>query len=351
MGDRIMMKKYIKVSALVILFIITQSLWASAPRVGTYSASELRIPMGARSVALNGANIAFVSGSEAIYWNPAGASRSKSTEAIFSYMDYFADMKISYLAAGINLSRLGTLGFSMQVMDIGDIPVTTINAPEGTGEVLTPNYLTVAATYSKRFTDRIFFGTNFKVITEKIGTMSANGIGLDLGLQYISPWNISFGVSMRNIGPKMQFNGTGIEFDADIPYGPPTGTTRKTRLDMSSSQLPASMSLGVGYLYSPVSAHVLNFCGAYNNNAFAIDNLCGGVEYGFREMFFLRGGYSLALFPSDYPEYATDENQFGLTAGAGWHLNLGGTILIIDYAYRAMQLFDANQYFSIGFRF
>lgn len=336
---------------LAIVIIATQVLMASAPRVGTSCASELRIPMGARSVALNGANLASVSGSEAIYWNPAGVARLDNVEAVFSYMNYFADMKISYMAAGVNLNRLGNLGVSMQVMDIGDIYVTTVEAPEGTGEIINPNYFTMTGTYSKRFTDRIYFGTNLKVISERIGNMNATGVGFDIGLQYISPWNVSFGVCMKNIGPKMKFDGTGIEFDAAVPYAGPNATTRKTKLDLSSNQLPASMSLGFGYNFAPSESHSLNISGAYNNNSFAIDKLATGLEYAFRNMLFLRAGYAITLFPDDYPDRAQDENQYGLTAGAGWHLKLGNTRLLIDYAYRDMQLFDANQYFSIGFQF
>jgi hypothetical protein len=47
-------------------------------RTGTAGAQELLIPTGANDIALAGSNIAFVSGIDAIFYNPAGLSRHPS---------------------------------------------------------------------------------------------------------------------------------------------------------------------------------------------------------------------------------------------------------------------------------
>jgi len=344
-----MKKKFMIFSLLFLTVIFTQTVQASAPKVGTAAGTELQIPMGARNVALGGSNVSSVSGTDALYWNPAGLALIQTAQASFTQTSYFADMKVSYLAAGAKVGNLGVLGLSLQILNIGDIKVTTIEVPEGTGEIIQPNYLTISGSFAKRFTDRINFGTNFKVVSEKIGNMSATGMAFDFGLQYLSPWDISFGVSMKNIGSKMKFDGTGIEFDADIPYVSPSGTTRKTALDLASNQLPASLSLGVGYQKKFGASQQVNLTGAYSNNSFAIDQINVGAEYAFRNMIFARCGYAMSLLPSDYPENIEDETAFGITAGFGLHLPVGGTKLMFDYAYRPMLHFDANQYFSIGF--
>jgi hypothetical protein len=340
---------------LTILLIITVGLVqisrASAPKVGTNGATELLIPMGAQNVALGGSNIANISGADAIYWNPAGLALTKGGEATFSYLDYFAGMKVSYLAGGAKLGRLGVLGVSLQVLNIGEIPVTTIEAPEGTGEIIEPNYLTIGGTYAKAFTDRISFGASTKIISEKIGTMSANAISFDLGLQYVSPWGIAFGVAMRNIGSKVKFNGTGIEFDSVIPYSKQAATTRKTRLDLASAQLPTSLSLGLAYLYELNDQLKFNLLSNYTNNSFTINQASAGVEAILMDMFIVRGGYMTTLYPDDYPATAKDDDQFGLSMGAGCHLKVGSNKLKIDYAYRPMKTFDANQYVTIGISF
>jgi len=327
------------------------ALFASAPKVGTSAAPELMIPMGARNVAMGGANVANIQGVEAIYWNPAGLSSMAGSEASFSYTPYFADMNISYFAAGVKAGRSGVLGLSLQLLSIGDIEVTTIEAPEGTGETIKPNFMTVGVSYSRQFTDRIRFGANLKVVNEKIQNMSATGMAFDFGLQYISPWKVAFGVTLRNLGGDMSYDGTGIEFNSEISWADPGATTRRTRLDMAAAELPTSMTMGLSYSYSLGERGTLNVSGLYSNNSFAIDNLSAGAEYAFNRMVFLRAGYSAPLYPEDYPGSLKEDNQFGLTLGGGIHIPIGGTTLMLDYAYRDMKLFSANQYFSVGFQF
>ncbi len=343
--------KYAVVIVLLLtLFLNTQSGLGSGRRQGTAGAVELLIPMGARCVGMGGANIANVRGSESIYWNPAGLAMLSGTEATFNYMSYFADMNISYLSAGSNIGALGSIGVSLQVMDIGNISITTIENPEGTGEVLSPNFITLNTTYSRAFTDCINFGVNVKFISERIGNMSARAFALDLGLQYVSPFGIDFGVVMRNIGTSLKYGGTGIEFDSAIPFSNPNATSRKTMLDMASHELPATFSMGLGYRYNFNEIHGLNFAGIYMNNNFNYDQLVAGVEYSLNDMFFGRVGYNHPLYPDDYPGGSGDY-QYGLALGFGAHLSLGSRMVMFDYAYRDMDLFDANQYFSIGFTF
>lgn len=339
---------------ILILFLISLlgvgSGFASAPKLGTAGAVELLIPMGAQNVGMGGANIANIGGYEAIYWNPAGLSRTKNVEVGFNYMSYFADMNVSYLAMGAQVGALGALGFSMQSLSIGDIPVTTMTNPEGTGETLRPTFLTLNATYSRRFTDRIHFGLNAKLVTERIGDMQASAMAMDFGLQYSSPFGIDVGVVMRNYGSKLRFEGTSIEFDSDIPFANPGATTRKTKLDMASHDLPASLNMGAAYNYEINEMNGLRIAAQFSNNSYSLDSYKVGVEYNLDQMFFLRGGYNLTAYPDDYPE-AAKEDQFGFTFGAGFHLLLNGRNLMFDYAYRDMDLFDANQYVSISLGF
>jgi len=58
----------------------------------------------------------------------------------------------------------------------------------------------------------------------------------------------------------------------------------------------------------------------------------------------------MTLYPEDY-EDDFESAQYGMTFGFGLKLNLGGNKVSIDYANRPMEVFDANQYFSVGFDF
>lgn len=343
--------KYFILSVMIILLIISaQDTFAGERKIGSSAAPELLIPMGARSIGMGGANIANVSKTEAIYWNPAGLSRLEGAAASFSYMTYFADMNVSYATVGYNLEGIGTFGLALQALEIGGIEVTTIDRPEGTGEVLTPDFITLTATYSNLLTSRIMFGINTKLVSERIGSMSASAVAWDFGLQYRSDLNIDFGITLKNIGSNMKFDGYGIEFDSSVPFASPNATTRKTKADIASNELPTSLNMGLAYRYNINEQNDLNVTTMYASNSFNIDQFIGGMEYSYDKFVFLRVGYEAPLFESDSP-YETSDYQFGLTLGAGLDLDVGGNMLHLNYAYRDMKLFDGNNYFTLGFEF
>lgn len=339
-------------SVLLILLLGVHSAFASGRKLGTAGAPELQIPMGARNVGLGGANIANVRGSESIYWNPAGLALLKGMEASVSYMSYFADMSVSYMAVGAGVGNLGTLGFSVQSLEIGEIPVTTIESPEGTGEILNPDYITATVSFSRAFSDRINFGTNAKLISEAVGDMQATAIAFDFGLQYVTPWGVSFGVVMRNFGSKIKFDGNSIEFDSDVPWSTdPAATTRKTKLDMAAHELPAGLDMGISYRLSLGTSQSLNVSSCYSSGNFSLNRINTGAEFNFNDLLFLRAGYVATLFPEDYNEDVQESPYTGLSYGFGLKLGLGESALSFDYAYRAMETFTANQYFSLSFGF
>lgn len=351
MTNRVLLVKIVRNFILyLLLFIAAQNLSASGKRLGTAGGIELTIPMGARNVGRGCSNIANIQGTESIYWNPAGLALTPHVEVEFSYINYFADMNINYFALGANVGNLGVLGISFQSFNIGDIEVTTIDSPEGTGEVYTPTYMTLGGTYSRAFTDRIYFGLNAKFITERIASMSGSAIAFDFGLQYTSPWKVDFGIVIRNIGQGIEFHGTGVEFDSPIPYANPNATTRKTALDMAKHELPAEMNFGIGYRYELMKMHNINVSSYYGDRSFNVDILNIGLEYSYRELFFVRTGYNQPCYHEDRSSSIT-EYQFGLAFGFGIHLKLDDKKIMIDYAYRNMDLWDANQYINIGFAF
>jgi hypothetical protein len=91
------------------------------------------------------------------------------TEAMFSYVNYLADINISYFAVGTSLGDVGSIGFDLKTFDFGDIPVTTETFPDGTGETYSPSFLHLVYIF-KSLTDRISIGTNLKLITEYSNT-------------------------------------------------------------------------------------------------------------------------------------------------------------------------------------
>jgi len=147
------------------------------------------------------------------------AGCTKLTEAMFSFTSYLAGININYFAIGSNLGDFGALALSVKTLNFGDIPVTTTDAPDGTGSTYSPGYLTAGLSYAKIITDRVCVGVNAKVISETIADVSAVGFAIDFGVQYRFPGNLSLGVAVKNIGTNMSFKGGSLQTVTDLAGG------------------------------------------------------------------------------------------------------------------------------------
>ena len=65
-------------------------------------------------------------------------------------------------------------------------------------------------------TDRFSIGFNGKLIQEKIANNYANGIALDLGTLFRTPYGFKLGTSISNFGPKMKMTGDDLLVPVDI---------------------------------------------------------------------------------------------------------------------------------------
>ncbi len=315
-------------------------------RAGTSAAPELRIPVGGRYLAMGGSAVASAVGPEAIFWNPAGVDLSlNDANAIFSYRQYIADMNVSYFAVSGRLGEIGSLALSFRNLSVGNINVTTMDQPDGTGEVFSPTYFVLGLTYSKQLSDRVSIGVNANMINESWARVSALGFSFDAGVEYKNLFdvpNFSVGVVVKNLGGTMQYNGNGLWVQANDPNAA-RGITYY-EVGAQSSDLPSEISLGVSYTRSLDSDNKLNIAGAYVNNNYTFDDYKVGLEYSYRDMLFIRGGYLLT------PQSDTDNPNIwqNFTAGLGFNLKqLSGINISFNYAYIPVKYFTANNAFTI----
>jgi len=338
--------KILKISILALLMVV--DIFASGGRRnGTAGAQELLIPVGARGLALRGAYVAGLEGIDAIYYNPAGLGVSRnSTEAMFSHMNYIADIGVSYAAIGTNFEGLGSLAFSIKSIDFGDIPVTTVENPSGTGAIFSPLFVTFGVTYATALTDRIRVGVTLNVVSEKIVNTSATGISFDAGVQYNGIAEIDglkLGVVLKNFGAQMKFDGPDLLRQAEAVNG--LRGEQLYKIDAAGFELPSQIELGLAYERRFADDFKALFATSFQNNNFANDEYRFAAEFGFKDIFFVRGGYALV------PDAKVDqENIFGPTFGAGINLDAGINI-VVDYAYRTTTYFDANHMFSVKLGF
>jgi hypothetical protein len=307
-------------------------------RSGQAGATELLINPWARSSGWGGINTASVSGLEATFMNVAGLAGTQNTELIFSSTSWFADININAFGFSKAMEDGAVLGLSVMSMNFGDIEITTTEQPEGTGTTYSPSYMNIGLSYAKKFTDNISCGATVRMISESIPDMKASGVSLDAGVQYVAgdDRQIKFGISLKNVGPKMDYTGDGNDVtntnsDADGQDYPMTYDMRA-----EAFELPSSLNIGGSYDFNINQDHRLTLAGNFTSNSFSKDQIGVGAEYGYKSYFMLRTGYV-------YEDGITEEFSNGRTTaftglnyGVSFELPLSnGTNFGIDYSYRA----------------
>lgn len=340
------MKKTLTISLALVLILSVALLAATDKRLGTAGAQELRIPVGSRGAAMGGTVVASATGVDALYWNPAGAALQQGSQAMFSHLDYFADMNVEYAAVTTNIEGFGTIGGSVKVLSVGDILKTTYHDQQGSaGEYFSPTFSVVGLTFSRRLTDRVAFGITGSFINEKVEQVSAAGMAFDFGFTYNPRWRgLKFGVVLKNLGPSMHFDGTGFDIDLVPPDNDPNSAAKTVRKQSAEFELPSSLQLGASWnLLENNELHSMEVSGAFQASSFSNDIFRGGVEYAYNDMFFVRGGYETSQ-QSNY--------MFGASFGAGLKVPLGKeSSIAFDYSWLDNQFFDAHNYFTVMFAF
>jgi len=320
-------------------------------RMGTAGAQELRIPVGAASIAIAGSAVALGNGIGNIYYNPASLAAVDNPEGMISYSTYLADSKVNYGAVSTKLGSSGNIAFSAKVLNIGDIVVTTEDAPEGTGEILNPTYSVFGVTYGRRMTDRVSLGVTGSYISEKIAQTSATGFAADLGVQYDTGWRgLRFGFAMKNIGPNMTFSGPDFEQRITVPGDDPSAQPHVVQLESTSFELPSYLQLGVSYDVGVTEKQHATLYGTFQGNNFSTDEYRLGAEYLLGEHIALRGGYvgQLALNSA----YRQTDYLYSFNYGAGLNFKLGDRPLSFDWAGTHVgQFFNDNQQVSLRIAF
>lgn len=333
---------------------LPQDLLAGNPdRQGEAGAYELLMIPYARTAGLHAMNTASIYGVEAMRLNVAGLGRINKTEVVLGHSLYLQGTGISMNALGLSqrVGKNGAFGFSLMSVDFGDIKVTTTDQPEGTGVTYSPNFFNLGFGYSHTFDNKISVGVLVRLVSESITDVSAFGFALDAGVQYVSGEqdNFKFGISLRNVGSRMTFNGEGLSVYTESPGTSGHEITLSQRA--AGFDLPSMLNIGMSYDFLFLDINRLTVLGNFTSNSYTTDQVGVGVEYSLKERFMVRGGYKY-----DLSNASLDPNQkaiyTGLSAGASIEVPLSrenkDTKFGIDYAYRHTRLWSGTH--NIGIR-
>jgi hypothetical protein len=305
-------------------------------RSGTVGATEVLIPVDPSGISLGGAVGARVSGPEAMFWNPAGLAQLPSPAIQFSTLSYLADIQLHEFTSGLPIGQYGALGLMIRSIDFGKIPLTTSDDPEGElGRDFSPTYFLASVGWAGHITENIKTGVALKYIHEEIIRARATGVAFDLGLQIATPFGFHLGLVFQNLGPNMSFGGSSLEQE-------PSQNSVETEIQTAEFELPTSFEVSIAAEKRLDRFNALNWMLSYKQYGFQSDDLHLGVEYDFREQFFVRSGFELDL-------ENTGESVFSSSyaLGCGINYNLKGYQMSFNYAYRSARYFSGNHAFSV----
>lgn len=352
--------KSIIVSGLTATMLTTMAFAGNEDRAGSAGSTDLLINPWGRSSGWANANTAIARGLEAQFLNIAGMSFTTRTEILFTHTRWLAgsDIGINTFGMSQNLGKnRGVLGVSVMSLNSGSIVETTYEQPEGTGATYQVSNLNIALSYARAFSKKIRGGATVRIINQSIANVSAAGFCLDAGIQYYASIgkpkrterqklredNLVFGIAIKNIGPRMTANGDGLTVKTTSPINGQLISQSQRSADF---ELPACMNIGVAYVQRFDTNHTLNIAFNFTTNTFTRDQFSLGLEYSFKEIIMIRGGYTFeeGLFGERDGVEADLLNAFtgpsaGLSVMTPPFKKGGRTRIGIDYSFRATYSF------------
>ena len=115
-----------------------------------------------------GAQAAAGRGLSGIFYNPASIAYIEKSEAYIAKTNLYAGITHNTLAYGTRLTPTDYFGLHLFYMNSGDMEVTTVPSPNGTGEFFNVMQMSLRFVYGKQLTDRLRVGGSVKYIREDI---------------------------------------------------------------------------------------------------------------------------------------------------------------------------------------
>lgn len=336
--------------ALIIIALLLPLVAFGKAKVGTAGLTFLKVGVCARAVGM-GSFTAVANDASALQYNPAGLVQLHNPEAIFSYVDYPAEINFVHLGAVYPLSVRRTpretltasiIGVQVTSMFSNDMIETTPEMPYGTGRTFTASDLAVGVTYSQRLTGKFSVGANLKFLNEQLADEQANGWSADVGTYYTTGWqNLNIGMVIQNFGPDMDF------IDSPFP-------------------LPMNFKFGMSMLVIDDGPYNLLVAGEFVHPSDNLEEYILGCEFTYMRMLSLRIGKKYnGLQRAAWDEYQEDREKDpfveypfldedgalsidGLSLGLGVNVPQAGVTL--DYAWAGLGTLGFVHRFSLGYK-
>jgi|GEM_PF-323657 len=320
-GSGVVMRKirsYSLVLKIILLLIFLPSITLSQyNRPGSADAQFLKIGVSPRGTGMADSYIAVVNGAEGTYYNSAALPWISGTDIVFNHNSWFAGINHEYFAIARSFGSVGAFGLSVTALYTDQMQVRTPLQPDGTGETFYAGNYRAAITYSRFLTDHLTLGSTLSYITMSLYRgFSAKAISVDIATMYVSDFRgFRFAMEIVNLGSNVQYINESYPLPTSFTFG-----LAMNAVDAKQQKLLVSVTANKPNESQPVAQL--------------------GMEWNFRDMFFVRGGYHF--------NYTVATYSFG--AGAQAQI-IDGYKFRFDYSYSKFTLLGAAHRFGLGLSF
>ncbi len=290
-------------------------------KIGSAGGQFLKIGVGARATGMGGAYSGLSNDITSIYWNSAGIADVEGISANFSYTQWFAGLSHNFVAASMPVGEQYRAAISITSFSSGDIPVTTLQNPDGTGTQYSLSDLAIGLTFGGKLTDQFSFGVTGKYIQQSFSNVSSTGMVFDIGTMYRTDLQgLRIGFSINNLGSEFSYSGQDLVATTE----PTTGLGQRpteTQIVAKSYSMPLSFRAGVAAdVFEDDEVNKLVVAADFETLSDAPEQYAIGAEYTWNDFVSVRAGYRIG------------QEQLGLAGGAGLKYESGGFKGSIDYS-------------------
>jgi hypothetical protein len=311
----------------------------SLQNAGATGAQFLKIGVGARAMGMGGACASMSGDATLLAWNPAGIGTINGLQFSAQHTEWFADMRHSFLGLVVPLNEQFNLGLHTIFMTSGNIEITTIDNPEGTGQFYDVSDIAVGLTSSVRLTNQLTFAATVKYIEERIYDVKSGGVAIDAGAWYATGFrSLTLGFSLANLGFDQQFSGRPLE----VRYDPSSGGEPPVKAELQTLKysLPilfrASGSFDLFEMFvEPDPDNTLLAAIDFIQHSDTEERAVVGAEYSWQRTVSLRAGY----------EFNAHERSWSI--GAGMRVSVAYLVAQFDYAASSLGRFGLSHRFGL----
>jgi hypothetical protein len=308
-------------------------------KVGGAGSQFLKIGVGARATSMAGAYCSVVDDLSSIHWNPAGLSNIKKMTAEFSYNRWFANYTHNFGALAMPVGPDFTAALSVVSLNSGDIPITTIERPFGTGANYQIRDLSLNLSFSGYLTDQFAFGITAKYINNAFASLSSSNIAFDIGTLFDTQFlGIKLGFSIHNLGGTQSYTGSDLLSSKKL-WDAMNSTPLDVNYNSYAYGLPLIFRAGISSkVYQDEENSVLTALD-FVTHSDVPEQFSLGAEYVWNDLISFRAGYIIG------------QDQLGLAGGFGIKYDGGVFGGKIDYSINNTKNLGLINRITIGLNF